>query len=259
MNNFEKQYSELINYVCEKGQHISSRNSKVRKVTGAQLRADLSEGLPIVTGKKIFPKSSFIETQWLLEGRTNVKWLNERGVKIWDQWADKNGDLGPVYGKQLLDFNGVNQIKNLIKQIKQDRFSRRNLYMMWNPKDVDNMQLPPCHYSFQLVGYKDKLDIVVSMRSLDLFIGLPYDMLMYSIILSAICKEVNLKPGEVIINAADCHIYESHVSSASIYANRLKDKLPVLKEVSTFTNFDYNKIKIENYNPQSRLEVKVYK
>ena len=259
MNNFEAQYSELISKVCRKGQRIGSRNSRVRKITGAQIRADLTEGLPVVTGKKIYPESSFKEVQWLLEGRTNTKWLNERGVKIWDQWADENGDLGPVYGKQLIDFNGVNQIKNLIQDIKSDRLSRRNLYLMWNPAEIKDMKLPPCHYAFQLVGYKNRLDLVVSMRSLDLFIGLPYDMLMYSIILSSICKEIGLRVGEVVINAADCHIYEDHVSSASIYANRKKGRLPVLKNVSTFTDFSYEEIKIEGYEPQERLKVKVWK
>jgi len=259
MNNFEKEYSKLIKKVCRSGERLNSRNSKVRKITGAQIRADLSEGLPIVTGKKIFPKSCFIETQWLLEGRTNVKWLNERGVKIWDKWANKNGDLGPVYGKQLVNFNGVNQINNLIKDIKQDKLSRRNLYLMWNPSDTKKMGLPPCHYSFQLIGYNERLDIVVTMRSLDLFIGLPYDILMYSIILLSICNELKITPGEVVINAADCHLYESHVSKASIYANRTKKQLPTVKKMTTFSLFNYEEIEVENYSPNSRLEVEVYK
>lgn len=258
-NLFEENYSKLISHVCRKGKRESSRNSKVRKITGAQIRADLSQGLPVVTGKKIYPKSSFIETQWLLEGKTNIKYLNDNGVHIWDQWADANGDLGPIYGKQLIDFNGVNQIKNLINNIKKNKLSRRNLYLMWNPLDIDKMNLPPCHYSFQIVGYSNKLDIVVSMRSLDLFIGLPYDMLMYSIILLSICKELNLEAGEVIINAADCHIYEDHVSKASVYANRKKRELPTIKKMTKFTDFNYKDIEITEYNPDTRLKVEVYK
>ena len=145
MNNYEKQYSFIINYCLKHGKEVISRNGKIKQITAAQIRANLNEGFPIVTGKKIFPKSCFIETEWMLNGLTNIQWLNSRGVKIWDQWADKNGDLGPVYGHQLLSFNGINQIEYIINEVKINKHSRRLLCSMWNPSDLHKMALPPCH------------------------------------------------------------------------------------------------------------------
>ena len=259
MNNYEKDYSALLIDVLENGEKTESRNSIVFKKTACQLRVDLSEGLPVVTGKKIFPRSSFVEIEWLLSGDTNTKFLNDNGVKIWDQWSNKNGDLGPVYGKQLVDFNGVNQLKELMNQLKTDPMSRRHLVSMWNPSELSEMALPPCHYSFQIVSYSSKLDLVVSMRSLDLFIGLPYDMLMYSVILSAICKELNKIPGEVIINAADCHVYEEHIESAMVYAERKKYELPKLLKVPIFSKFNFKEVEISDYKTNPRLKVNVLK
>jgi thymidylate synthase len=259
MNTYEENYSAAIHLVAKKGEKINSRNGKVRQLTGIQIRANLREGFPIVTGKKIFPKSIFVEVEWLLRGETNVKFLQERGVTIWNQWAKEDGDLGPVYGKQIRDFEGVDQLKNLIKDLKSNYTSRRHLISMWNPIRINEMELPPCHYAFQLVTYPDHIDIVVSMRSLDLFIGLPYDVGMYATILSIIAKELNKKPGEVIINAAACHLYEEHVSKAAIYAGRKKKALPTLVNCPKFSEFSYDKMILENYNPDSRLEVKVKK
>lgn len=257
MNRFEEDYSTLIKSVCRHGERIQGRNGKVRQITGTQIRAHLAEGFPIVTGKKVFPKSMFIETDWMLKGDTNIKFLNDNGVHIWDKWADGNGDLGYVYGKQLVDFNGINQLKKLVEGLKASYNSRRHLVTMWNPLELDDMALPPCHYSFQIITYPAKMDLVVSMRSLDLFVGLPYDIVMYSAILSSLCKELNKKPGEVIINAAACHIYEEHISSASIYANRAKHKLPILLECSSFSNFSWEKLELSDYKFEGRLKVNV--
>lgn len=257
MNKFEKEYSELLHKVCRHGEKLNSRNGKTRQLTNLTISADLSKGLPIVTGKKIFPKSCFIETEWMLRGLTNVNWLNEKGVKIWNEWADDNGDLGPVYGKQLRNFNGIDQLKELVNSLKKDYYSRRHIVSYWNPSDLKNMKLPPCHYAFQLVTYKDKIDCVVSMRSLDMFIGLPYDILMYSIILTSLSKEVNKQPGVVYINAAAAHVYEDHVREASIYAGRKKMELVQLLDCPKFSDFDYNKIKISEYFSDSRLKVNV--
>ena len=190
MNRFEENYSDVIHQVARKGKKINSRNGKTRQLTSVQIRADLSEGFPIVTGKKVFPKSMAVETEWLLKGETNTKFLNERGVKIWDQWADEDGNLGPVYGYQVRNFAGVDQLKELISNLKSKYNSRRHGVSMWNPADLPEMKLPPCHYSFQIVTYPDSIDIVVSMRSLDLFIGLPYDMGMYSLYLAQCVKNL---------------------------------------------------------------------
>ena len=259
MNNYETIYSNIMSQCLKVGQKVIGRNGRVRQITAAQIRANLNEGFPVVTGKQIFPKSCFIETEWLLKGITNVKWLNERGLKIWDQWADNNGELGPVYGHQLINFNGVNQIKHIIKDAKENKHSRRLLCSMWNPNDLNKMQLPPCHYAFQFVITNTKVDIVVSMRSLDLFIGLPYDMVMYATILSSFANELGLEANEVIINAANAHVYEEHISSAAIYTNRKKHKLPELVSASTISNFSYNEMAIKNYTHDSRLEVNVIK
>lgn len=259
MNNYEKNYSDIMATCLKKGAKIIGRNGSVRQISGAQIRADLKEGFPIVTGKQIYPKSCFVETEWLLSGQSNIKFLNANGVHIWDQWADNNGDLGPVYGHQLLDFNGINQFENVIKEFKTNKHSRRLLFNMWNPADLLKMNLPPCHYSFQFVVTNNIVDIVVSMRSLDLFIGLPYDMVMYASILHSFANEFNLIPNEVIINAANAHVYEEHVSSAAIYCGRKKFTLPKLVGCSKFLNFKYIEMAIENYKHDSRLIVNVIK
>lgn len=259
MNNFEKEYSKTVSLVCRKGEKIRGRNGSVRQLTNLTISADLSEGFPLVTGKKIFPKSVFIELEWMLRGLTNVKFLNDNGVRIWDKWADENGDLGPVYGKQLVNFNGKNQITSFVERLKSDYNSRRHLVSMWNPNELQDMRLPPCHFSFQVVPRIDKIDIVVSMRSLDLFIGLPYDMAMYATMLHSISKEINKKPGVVYINAACAHVYEEHVSYASVYANRKKMALPNMLDCPKISEFDHRKVLISEYNSDSRLKVNVKK
>ena len=259
MNNFEKIYGNVVSHCLKKGEIVIGRNGKVRQITGTQIRANLIEGFPVVTGKTIFPKTCFIETEWMLNGLTNINWLNERGVKIWDQWADKNGDLGPVYGHQLLNFNGVNQITGLINEYKLNKHSRRLICSMWNPNDLSKMQLPPCHYSFQFIISNNFVDIIVTMRSLDLFIGLPYDMVMYASILAAFANEFNLIAREVIINAANAHIYEAHVREAAIYVGRDKFKLPSLLKVGLFTKYYSNDFQLSEYKKQNRLIVNVIK
>jgi thymidylate synthase len=259
MNNYEKKYSDILSNCLKSGNKVTGRNGKTRQITAAQIRADLNEGFPVVTGKQIFPKSCFIETEWMLNGYTNVNWLNEKGVKIWDQWADEDGNLGPVYGHQLLNFNGTNQLKHVIEEAKANKYSRRLLCSMWNPSDLSKMALPPCHYSFQFVIANNKADIVVSMRSLDLFIGLPYDMVMYASILQSFSNELNLVPNEVVINAANAHIYEEHISSAAIYVGRKKNRLPKLIKSSSFSNFKADEFEISDYNYEPRLAVNVIK
>jgi thymidylate synthase len=165
MNNYEKSYSNILIDCLNSKELILGRNGYTKQITATQIRANLNEGFPIVTGKKIFPKSCFIETEWMLHGHTNVKWLNERNVNIWDQWADENGDLGPVYGHQLVNFNGVNQIENIVKETQSNKHSRRLLCSMWNPNDLQKMLLPPCHYSFQFVISNNKVDIVNKQKA----------------------------------------------------------------------------------------------
>ena len=259
MNSYEKVYSNVMAFCIKDGNKITGRNGKTRQITGAQIRANLKSGFPIVTGKQIFPKSCFVETEWMLSGQSNIKFLNDNNVHIWDQWADENGNLGPVYGHQLLNFNGSNQIDSVINEFKTNNQSRRLLFTMWNPNDLQKMNLPPCHYSFQFVVTNSIVDIVVSMRSLDLFIGLPYDMVLYSSILASFANEFKLISNEVVINAANAHVYEEHVESAEIYCAREKFILPKLVNCSKFQNFNHAEMVIENYKYQPRLIVNVIK
>lgn len=259
MNNFEKEYSLLIKNCCRNGAKIRGRNGNIRQLTAIQVRANLNQGFPLVTGKQIFPKSVFTELEWMLNGFTNVKWLNDRGVKIWDQWADANGDLGPVYGHQILNFAGVNQLSQISEEFKTTKNSRRLLVSMWNPADLNKMTLPPCHYAFQFVIENSVADVVVSMRSLDLFIGLPYDIAMYATLLIAFCQEHNLIPREVVINAANGHIYEEHIGAAAVYAGRQKFKLPTVSNIKPLSCYSSNDIEVNNYNYWPRLKVEVKK
>jgi thymidylate synthase len=259
MNKYESKYVELLYECMHFGKPVEGRNGKTLQISGAQIRANMSNGFPIVTGKKIYPKTCFIETEWMLSGNTNTSWLNDRGVKIWDQWANSDGDLGPVYGHQLVNFNGVNQIKKLVEQSSIDIHSRRLLCSMWNPKDIDQMALPPCHYAFQFVVAEGMADIVVSMRSLDLFIGLPYDMAMYATILSVYCNQFDLISNDVIITAGSAHIYADHLNAARLYCNNPKHELPKLLSCSTITNFDHKEMAISDYCSEERIIVEVKK
>lgn len=259
MNKYEKDYSNILLNCLNSNKLVLGRNGYTYQITGTQIRVNLKNGFPILTGKKIFPKSCFIETEWMLNGHTNIKWLNQKNVKIWDQWADKNGDLGPIYGHQLLNFNGINQIKNIVEETKLNKHSRRLLCSMWNPKDLHKMALPPCHYSFQFVVNNNEVDIVVSMRSLDLFIGLPYDMVMYSSILASYANEFNLKANEVIINAANSHIYKEHINAVYLYLKNKKYKLPKLLNASNFSNFISNEMVISEYKSNERIIVPIIK
>lgn len=259
MSKFETQYKETLSKVLKTKNIVSGRNGKVRQCSGVQLRADLREGFPLVTSKKIFPKSIAVELEWLLRGETNIKFLNDRGVHIWDQWADTSGDLGPVYGKQVRAFNGeYDQLKAVLKSLKSEPFSRRHLVTMWNPLQLKSMALPPCHYSFQFVRDSGGLDLVVSMRSLDLFIGLPYDMAMYAMLLESIAKELGTTAKEVIINAANAHVYEAHVGAAATYKGRLEKALPRVN-VPKISAYRWNRVEVHGYEPLERIRVSVIK
>ena len=259
MNKFEKDYCLVLKNCINKGIDIRGRNGITRQITGAQIRADLRLGFPVTTGKQIFPKSVFTEVEWMLKGFTNVRWLNERNVKIWDQWADEKGDLGPVYGHQILNFAGVNQLNQVLDEFKKTRNSRRLVVSMWNPVDLDKMALPPCHYAFQFIVENNYADVVVSMRSLDLFIGLPYDIAMYATILKAFCTETNLEAREVVLNAANAHIYSEHLDVSIEYIKRKKFNLPLIDNVPSILNFKADCIKLNNYKSNNRIKVIVKK
>ena len=259
MNKYEEKYVELLQQCLNRGQLVNGRNGQTLQLSGAQIRVNMSDGFPIVTGKKIYPKTCFIETEWMLSGNTSTKWLNAHGVKIWDQWAYSDGSLGPVYGHQLRDFNGIDQIAELVEQSLINPNSRRLMCSMWNPKDLDKMALPPCHYAFQFIVNDKTADIVVSMRSLDLFIGLPYDVAMYATILSAYCSDFGLTPNEVIITAGSAHIYTDHIDATILYCSRPKHDLPTLLNTSQISKFDHQEMVISDYYSGERIIVEVKK
>lgn len=256
MENFETAYKRHLHDVTYHGENITGRNGTTSQILGKQISANLEEGFPIITSRRVFAKTMAIETQWMLEGRTNVNWLNNKKVNIWNKWADENGELGPVYGKQLIDFHGKNQIKNLVLNIKKNLYSRRHVVTYWNPNEIKLMALPPCHYSFQVL-ITNRVNIIVTMRSLDMFVGLPYDMGMYSIICSSIAHELKMKAGKVIINAASAHIYTEHKPLIKQYLNNNQFALPILHSVSTFTNFNASEFSLMNYCYSEHLKPEV--
>lgn len=259
MNKFEKTYCNILNKCLQKGDLINSRNGETLQLIGESIKVDVTKFLPVVTGKKIYPKTCFYETEWIIKGETSNTWLNNKGVHIWDKWADENNNLGPIYGKQLRNFNGFDQLKNLVEKAKNNIYDRRLICNLWNPNDIGKMALPPCHYSFQFIATNNFFDIVVTMRSLDLFIGLPYDILMYSIILKSFCAEIGYEARNVIINIASAHIYKEHIESVKKYINAKKYSPPKLLEVPKILNFDSEKIKISEYICGERIIVDVKK
>lgn len=256
MNTFEKEYQQTLKSVLRTRRQVKGRNGIIRQATGVTIKADLGKGFPIITGRKAFFKNIKHEAAWMLSGDTNVKYLNDNGVSIWNQWADDNGDLGPVYGHQFRNFNGIDQIDNLINSLKNHRYSRRHLVNLWNVTQLSEMALPPCHFAFEVVAYPDRFDLVVFMRSLDLFIGLPYDMGVYALYLTAIANEFNVKPGSVVIMAGNAHVYETHVNLASTYVMADIFDSPKLKTSNfTLSNFDVSNIELVGYKSNKAVKV----
>lgn len=256
MSNFEKQYKATLQNVLRKKNEIHGRNGVVRQQTGITVEANLEEGFPIITGRKAYFKNMLAEARWMLKGDTNTKYLKEQGVSIWDLWADENGNLGPIYGHQMRNFNGVDQIQNLLKGLKTNRFSRRHIVNFWNPNDLDKMALPPCHFAFEVVANKGSFDIVVFMRSLDLFVGLPYDIGVYSLYLIALSNQFNVKPGKVVIMAGNAHVYSQNVNQAAYYCTTKNHKLPRLNHNNiTFLNFQNVTPELINYTHEKPIKV----
>lgn len=262
MSTFEKSYQDAIHKVSRARNWVTGRNGKVRMLPNITIEADLSEGFPLITARKGYPNTFIHEVAWLLSGQTNTKYLRENGVGIWDLWADENGDLGPVYGKQLRDFAGVDQLHSISAALADRRqlTSRRLMWSLWNPVDLPDMALPPCHYACQFVWDGKRLNAIVTMRSLDLACGLPYDMAMYSTILLLAANTANVEAGKVYINAGNAHIYEQHVRGAGIYAGRPWLKLPQINlNKMTLTTYDPEKVELIGYQHRDPINFKVVK
>lgn len=258
-----KQYLDLLKNVLENGHKKDDRTGVgTISIFGTQTRYNLSEGFPLVTTKKIHLKSIIYELLWFLNGDTNIKYLQEHGVKIWDEWADENGDLGPVYGKQWRNFNGVDQIKNVIATLKSNPNSRRIIVSAWNPEDVDKMALPPCHTLFQFFVIKNKLSCQLYQRSADCFLGVPFNIASYALLTMMIAQVCNLEFGDFIHTTGDTHIYLNHMEQVKLQLIRKPYPLPKMKinpYVKDIFNFKYEDFELINYKyyPSIKGEVAV--
>ena len=253
-------YLNLLQEVLDHGAIREDRTGVgTRGVFGRQIRFDLSDGFPLVTTKKIHLKSVIVELLWFLRGDTNVKWLQERGVRIWNEWADEDGNLGPVYGQQWRAFpnpNGgtVDQIDQLVKNLQEAPHSRRHVVCAWNPGQVEDMALPPCHALFQFHVQDGRLSCQLYQRSADLFLGVPFNIASYAMLLTIIADEVNMVPGDLIGNLGDVHLYNNHIEQAKEQIEREPYNLPKIHLINQDVlngEFDY---KIVNYESHPTIK-----
>jgi thymidylate synthase len=261
-----KQYHDLIKTVLETGTRKEDRTGTgTLSVFGYQMRFNLQEGFPLVTTKKLHTRSIFHELLWFLKGETNIKYLLDNKVTIWDEWADENGNLGPVYGKQwrsweTADGRQIDQISNVIAQIKKNPDSRRLLVIAFNPGDVDKMALPPCHAFFQFYVANGKLSCQLYQRSADIFLGVPFNIASYALLTHMIAQVCDLEVGDFVHTLGDAHIYSNHMEQAHLQLTREFRELPKLKlnpAVKNIFNFTYEDIEVVGYDPHPAIKAPV--
>ncbi len=243
-----KAYLDVLQHILDKGVDKPNRTGiDTRSVFGAQMRFDLSEGFPLVTTKKVHLKSIIHELIWLLSGNTNIKYLTDNGVRIWNEWADENGDLGPVYGAQWRNFNGqgIDQIADVIHRIKTNPNDRRMIVSAWNPAQIDQMALPPCHAFFQFYVANGKLSCQLYQRSCDMFLGVPFNIASYSLLTMMIAQVTGLEPGDFVHTLGDAHIYHNHFDQVREQLSRTPYALPKMKINPAVT--DINEFKYEDF------------
>ena len=239
-------YLALLKKVFEDGVITLDRTGVgTKRIFSYEMRFDLSQGFPLLTTKKLHTKSIVVELLWFLNGNTNIKYLHDHGVSIWNEWADANGDLGPVYGKQwrrweTKDGRVIDQMQNVLDRIRQDPMSRRLIVSAWNPGEVDSMALPPCHCLFQFFVCDGKLSCKLIQRSADVFLGVPFNIASYSLLTHMVAQQCDLQVGEFIWSGGDCHLYLNHMAQAEAQLARIPGKLPTLKILrKPATLFDY--------------------
>lgn len=262
-----RNYLDLLADIIDNGGNKQDRTGTgTRSVFGRQLRFDLGAGFPLLTTKKLHWRSIARELLWFLRGDTNIAYLNQNGVSIWDEWADAGGDLGPVYGKQWRKWQGaegakpIDQIRAAIDQIQTNPDSRRIIVSAWNVADVPKMALPPCHALFQFYVADGMLSCQLYQRSADIFLGVPFNIASYSLLTEMVAHVCNLRPGEFIHTFGDVHLYNNHLSAARAQLQREPDKLPTLhfaRKVADIDDFCYDDIVIKNYNPQPHIAAKI--
>jgi thymidylate synthase len=258
-----KQYLELCNHVLENGVKKEDRTGTGTISTfGYQMRFNLQEGFPLITTKKLHTKSIIHELLWFLKGDTNVKYLQDNGVKIWNEWADENGELGPVYGHQwrswpAKDGSTIDQISNVVNQIKNNPDSRRLIVSAWNVADVDHMALPPCHCFFQFYVAEGKLSCQLYQRSADVFLGVPFNIASYALLVHMMAQATNLEVGEFVHTFGDVHIYSNHIEQVKEQIQRELRPLPTLKikeDVTSIFDFTFEDFSFEGYDPHPHIK-----
>ena len=261
-----RQYLDLLSHVLENGFDRSDRTGTgTRSVFGYQMRFDLSRGFPVTTTKKLHLKSIIHELLWFLAGDTNIRYLNDNGVTIWDEWADENGDLGPVYGKQWRswpaeDGGEIDQIRNLLNQIRKNPHSRRLIVSAWNPAEVDRMALPPCHCLFQFYVSDGKLSCQLYQRSADIFLGVPFNIASYALLTMMVAQVTGLKVGDFVHTLGDAHLYSNHFEQAREQLRRTPKLLPTMwinPDIDDLFAFRFEDFRLENYTADATIRAPI--
>ncbi|MDR7144564.1 thymidylate synthase [Rhizobium sp. BE258] len=261
-----KQYLDLLTHVMDKGTDRGDRTGTgTRSVFGYQMRFDLDDGFPVLTTKKLHLRSIIHELLWFLKGETNIRYLKENGVSIWDEWADENGDLGPVYGAQWRswpapDGGHIDQIVNLVNGIIKNPNSRRHIVSAWNPAEVDNMALPPCHCLFQFYVADGKLSCQLYQRSADVFLGVPFNIASYALLTMMVAQVTGLKYGEFVHTLGDTHIYHNHFEQAKLQLTRDPKPLPrmlIKRDVKDIFDFRFEDFELVGYDADANIKAPI--
>jgi len=261
-----QQYEDFMRYVYEHGTSKTDRTGTgTRSIFGHQMRFDLSQGFPLVTTKKLHTKSIFIELLWFLRGSSNVRWLQERGVSIWDEWANADGDLGPVYGVQWRswptpDGRHIDQISNVLQQIRENPDSRRLIVSAWNVSDIPNMALPPCHAFFQFYVADGKLSCQLYQRSADIFLGVPFNIASYALLTHMVAQQCDLQVGDFIWTGGDCHLYSNHFEQVELQLSRAPHPYPRLnikRKPASLFEYEYEDFEIVDYQFHPHIKAPV--
>ncbi len=261
-----KQYLQLLQRILDHGHPKADRTGTgTLSIFGHQLRFDLGQGFPLVTTKKVHLKSIVHELLWFIRGDTNVGYLREHGVSIWDEWADERGDLGPIYGAQWRswpapDGTTIDQLASVIEQIRRDPDSRRHVVSAWNPADLPKMALPPCHILFQFYVAGGRLSCQLYQRSADVFLGVPFNIASYALLTLMVAQSTELEPGEFILTFGDAHLYTNHMQQARLQLSRSPRALPTIRlnpAVRSVFDFSYEDFTLEGYEPHPRIAAPV--
>ena len=261
-----QQYLNLLDRILTEGTKKTDRTGTgTISIFGNQMRFDMSKGFPLLTTKKLHLKSIIYELLWFLQGDTNVKYLQDHGVRIWNEWADENGELGPIYGHQWRSWPGhngepIDQIKKVVEQIKNTPDSRRMIVSAWNVADIDDMKLPPCHCFFQFYVADGKLSLQLYQRSADTFLGVPFNIASYALLLLMVAQVTGLDPGDFIHTTGDTHLYLNHIEQARLQLTRTPRPLPQMKlnpDVKDLFSFKYEDFQLEGYDPWPHIAAKV--